>query len=50
LTAKNSESDNSSEEKPQDFLNGDFDATTMHLFNHEDDPSSSEEQTDNENV
>ena len=42
--------DNSSDEETYEYLNGAFDATIMHLFNHGDDPSSSEEESDDENV
>ena len=51
LTTKNTSIDNSSDEEPTEFLNGYFDARTMHLYTYHDDPSSSEEeQSDNENV
>ena len=51
MTAKSTDTDNSSDEEPTEFLNGYFDATIMHLYTYHDDPSSSEEeQSDNEDV
>lgn len=44
LAAKTTESDNSGDMESTEFLNGPFDARIMHLFNHGDDPSSSEEE------
>ena len=53
LATRTAESDSSTDVhvEPSEYLNGEFDARTIHLYDLHDDPSSSEEeQSDNENM
>ena len=51
LSTRTTESDSSSNVEPIEYLNGNIDARTIHLYNLHDDPSSSEEeQCDDENM
>ena len=51
MATRSAECDSSSDVEPTEYLNGEFDARTIHLYGLHDDPSSSEEeQSDNENV
>ena len=51
MATRSAECDSSSDVESTEYLNGEFDARTIHLYSLHDDPSSSEEeQSDNENV
>ena len=51
MATRSAEYDSSSDVESTEYLNGEFDARTIHLYSLHDDPSSSEEeQSDNENV
>ena len=51
MATRSAECDSSSDVEPTEYLNGEFDARTIHLYSLHDDPSSSEEeQSDNDNV
>ena len=51
MATRTAECDSSIDVESTEYLNGEFDARTIHLYSLHDDPSSSEEeQSDNKNV